>query len=124
MPKTKSTKLRVSTVHAGCDETILYFDPEMAEMGNPDGAVYGRMLFVAAATPSGRRFIHQRAFETDEDEAAERLASRVRETGEINLDHWVETYEVYGSDAWIEADFQRQVAHESDPNKRGTVRDF
>lgn len=116
--KINTTNAFIDEVHAGCN-------PENADMGNPDGSIYESKCFVAAVTPRGQRFIHNQAvFEEHEIERAERFAKVVLAAGEINLDHWNETFEVYGSDAWSEADAERAAAWQMNPNTAGTVRDI
>lgn len=99
-------------------------NPEMADMSNPDGSVYCKFLFVTATTPEGRRFIHPHRFEQDQEDRASRFASRVKEKGEIDITLWGESYEVYGSPAWQEADRERHLAWQSNPATAGTIRDY
>ena len=108
------------------DETyeVVRFDPEWADMSNPSGAVYGERIMVCATTRRGRRFIHSHIFDATEVDRAERLVARIKDAGRINLDHWNETYEVYGSDAWCAADEQREIDHQLNPHTAGTVRDY
>lgn len=120
-----SNFLKINTTNAFIDEVHVGCNPENADMGNPDGSIFESKFFVAAVTPSGRRFIHNQAvFEEHEDTRAEAFAAKVLAAGEINLEHWNETYEVYGSSAWEESDAERAAAWQMDPNTAGTVRDF
>jgi len=114
--------MKINEAYVAEDETIVGFDPERAELGNPDGAIYGRRLFVYSATAEGRRFFHSVTFSLDEREKANRLAGRVVHARAINPQHWVETYEVYGSIAWQVEDNEREMAHKG--VFPGTVRDF
>jgi len=105
------------------DEEAVSFDPECADMGNPEGARYAKIARVTAETADGRRFIHEVGF----DELAQEvntLASKVARAGKINMKHWNETYEVYGSSAWALGDLQREQAHQMNPATAGTVRDY
>lgn len=114
-------KIKIDNAYAGEHETVIGFDSEYADYGNPAGAVYGIQASVIAETPDGRRFVHNTAFESLA--AAEGLAVRVFAAKVINLDHWVETYEIYGSPAWQEADDARAYAHACGP-LAGFVRDI
>jgi hypothetical protein len=99
-------------------------NPEMADIANPDGAIYEERLSVEAITDGGRRWIHPHMFTYDEIERAENFADRVMIRGSINIDLWVETYEVYGSPAWEAADRLREIEWQSNPNTAGFIRDF
>lgn len=117
-------KVQINAAHPVTDEAVIGHDPEGADMGNPDGAIYGKRIFIYATTLEGRRFVHGVSFENNEDERAARFASRVQAAGAIDLQFWGETYEVYGSAAWSEADNQREEAHQASTFTAGTVRDF
>lgn len=101
------------------DTTVVGRNSEFADMSNPEGLLFGRMIFVCATTRSGRRFLHQVTFETDQREAANTLADRIRRAGVINLAYWGETYEVYGSPAWAVAD--AEVARIEAGKARGEI---
>ncbi len=105
------------------DEEAVSFDPEYADMGNPEGARYAKVARVTAETADGRRFVHEVGFEAHA-QSANTLASKVAKAGKINLKHWQETYAVYGSSAWALADLQREQAHQMNPATAGTVRDY
>lgn len=89
------------------DEVVVGQNAEFADMSNPQGLLYGRKVFVEAVTASGRRFIHQVAF--DEAADAAKLAARVEAKGEIDPAFWAETYSVYGSPAWQAEDVERDM---------------
>jgi len=105
------------------DETVVGYDSEFADMGNPQGAIYQTHIYVEASTASGRRFIHKRCFDIGNESHAQLLVDRVLSKGQINLTYWGETYEIYGSPAWQEADDARQYAHEAS-GLGGFVRDY
>jgi len=116
--------MEIDSAYLDTDDIVVRFDPEWADMDNPMGAVYSQRILVCAASPSGRRFIHNHTFDTTDAERAARLVARIKDAGRINLEHWSETYEVYGSDAWCAADRERELAHQSNPYTAGTVRDY
>lgn len=72
---------------------------------NEDGDIFGDEFAVVAESPTGRRWVHREAFA--KVEVAGRVARRVEAAGVINLEHWVETYPVYGSAAWEVEDGER-----------------
>ena len=115
--------MKITSSYTVIDETIVGFNLELADMGNPDGAIFGRMIFVFAETREGRRFVHERQFDLSQAEVAEKLAAKVARKAEINPIFWGETFEIYGSQAWGEHDNQRALAHQSSP-LAGTVRDY
>ena len=116
--------MEIDSVYHDQHDVVVRFNPEWVDMSNPSGAVYGERIMVYATTPRGRRFIHNHAFDTTEVDHADRLVARIKDVGRINLDHWNETYEVYGSDAWCAADDAREIDHQMNPHTAGTVRDY
>jgi hypothetical protein len=116
--------MKIDSCSPFLDEIILGFNPENADMGNPNGTIYGKALFIAAVTPSGRRFVHHVDFDENEEDRASRFAAKVLARSEIDLEYWNETFEVYGSSAWCAADAERAAAWAMDPNTSGTVRDI
>lgn len=115
--------MKIEFVSIISDETVVGSNPEFADMSNPSGLLYGKIYQVEAVTAKGRRFFHR--FTSEERSARlEKLAAQVDAVKEINLEHWAEGYEVYGSDAWQEADNARARAWNSDPVTCGTVRDY
>jgi hypothetical protein len=116
-------EIKIETVATRKDEVVLGSNPEMADMGNPEGHYYGEARFVLATNAAGNRWVHEKEWDTDDNEACEAFAIRVLAKGVINLDHWVETYEEYGSAAWAAADADRQYAHDSS-DMAGYVRDY
>jgi len=115
-------KLQIVEAEAGRLEEVVDIDPEMADMGNPHGHRFGLVHRVIAASFHGRRFVHRHEFSSAA--AAEVFAARVVFAGEIDLDHWGETFEIYGSQAWEAADQDREFAHQANPATAGTVRDY
>jgi hypothetical protein len=94
------------------DEAIIEFDPEFADMGNPDGAIYGRKIFIHAVTAEGARYVLGHVFEANEEERASQLVRKIERAGKIDEARWTETYAVYGSDYWQAEDRLRQAAWE------------
>lgn len=116
-------KIKICAAYAGEDEIVAGYNPENSEPGNPNGAYYARGLVVTAETVEGRRFNHHNVFDVEDDDLVNRLVKRVNAAGEIDLAHWNETYEIYGSAAWEAEDKHRQRLHEVSP-MAGTVRDY
>ena len=116
--------MEIDSVYPVAGDEVVRFDPEWADMSNPTGAVYGQRIQIHATTPKGRRFIHSHTFATTEAERAERLVARIKDAGRINIYHWNETFEIYGSDAWCAADEQREINHRMNSHTAGTVRDY
>lgn len=99
--------MKIQFCNAFTDEVAVASNPEMADMGNPNGFIFRRRLFVEAVTESGRRFIYQGFFANAD--VADRFVSRVQAKGEINLEFWGETYSIYGSPAWQNEDAERNA---------------
>lgn len=75
-----------------------------------DGDTYFEtVVYVVAETKAGRRFLHHHSFESHEEAAALRLEARVKAAGVIDTAHWGETYPVYGSDAYLVEDAERDL---------------
>lgn len=113
----QSAQTLLARIHSG-------FNPEIADMGNPDGCTYEDRVFIEASTSNGRRFYLAGVDFPVGDNRAERLVEKINQKGVINLELWNEGLEVYGSEAWQIADNFRQLAWDSDPNTQGTVRDI
>jgi hypothetical protein len=113
--------MKIISANHFSDEVIIGSNPEMADMGNPSGLIYGRVFEVEAISESGRRFIHKLSFE--KEEVAKKLSAKVASRGNIDPEHWVEGFEVYGSGAWIAADNVRAMEHMVSP-LAGFVREF
>ena len=86
---------------------IVDFNSEFADMGNPNGAIYGDVFFVIAETKLGARYSHVNRFDNLHD--AEKLALRVQRHGVIDLAHWNQSYSVYGSAAWEGEEVYRRI---------------
>lgn len=117
-------KIKVQFVSIVPDEIVVGSNPEMADMGNPSGLIYGKVYQVEAVTAHGRRFFHDFRSENEVTPALAKLAARVEAKGEIDTDFWTEGYEVYGSSAWEAADRDRAAAWAFNPATAGTVRDY
>ena len=99
------------------DIVVIGTNPEMAEMGNPRGEVYGEVFYVVMANDKGRRWATVACWKTYE--AAERQAqwvdSRLEAGHRMDRDDWFETNPVYGSQAYIDAEPElvaREVAED------------
>ena len=81
-------------------------NPEMADMSNPSGAIYGDLFYVVAANDNGDT--RQLAVITNGDacEQAEKLAERLQARWDklgklpVGFDLWPEGRPVYGSTAY------------------------
>jgi hypothetical protein len=95
-------------------------NPELADMDNPNGFLYGEMFYVIATFADGKRFRHYLS-------ATYSLMSRNQVEGDYSLDdlqrfanklqrlqpalnpyYWEETEPCYGSPAWQE--FERHIS--------------
>lgn len=103
-----NTKTQIERVDVREDVVVVAQDSEFSDMDNPEGYIYRRTFKVLAMTQDGRRFAHHHFFGLDRD-AADRLAIRVLHRGEIDHDHWTETYPEYGSSAWAVEEVYRQA---------------
>ena len=100
-------KITAQQVSTQANREVLYSDPECADMDNPRGDIVRPVYRVVIELDDGSRYLHNRGFSNpvdgDYDQIAlkvEALADRVAKAGEINLEHWFETYASYGSAAW------------------------
>ena len=88
-------------------QDIVDFNSEFSDLGNPEGAIYGTVFFVYAATKEGSRYSHVNRF--DNLEEAQKLALRVQRHGVIDLAHWNQSYAVYGSAVWEGEEVYRRI---------------
>jgi hypothetical protein len=108
-------KITAQQVSTQANEEVLYSDPECADMDNPRGDIVRPVYRVLIELDDGSRYLHDRGFSNpvdgDYDQITlkvEALADRVAKAGEINPEHWVETYARYGSAAWRGEECQRR----------------
>jgi len=95
-------------------ERVLYRDPEQAEMGNPQGNVYGIRYYVRVTLEDGTRYVHHKAFDRADLDDAVTLQVAVSSRGVINLEHWsYSDSPAYGSKAWAEAEEERDYQFQS-----------
>tara|TARA_R110002153_G_scaffold77445_3_gene198876 strand:+ start:5244 stop:5630 length:387 start_codon:yes stop_codon:yes gene_type:complete len=100
-------KITAQQVSTQSSHEVLHSNPECADLDNPTGDFVRPVARVLIELDDGSRYVHDRGFSNPVDgddkevEAkVEALADRVAKAGEINLEHWVETYASYGSAAW------------------------
>jgi len=106
--KTKNQMLtKIDHATAVLFRDIVDFNSEFADMGNPNGAIYGNVFFVIVETKLGSRYSHVNRFDNLHD--AEKLALRVQAHGVIDLAHWNQSYSVYGSAAWEGEEVYRRI---------------
>lgn len=107
--------------HAQTDITIVGSDPEMADMDNPRGYIYGFAAYVVATNERGDRWMN--FVRTDRSESvalapAERMAAalntRLANLGKMPVDfaRWTPTRPAYGSEAWQEYGEAEEIALE------------
>jgi hypothetical protein len=106
-----------------CPEEVrvpLSFNPELVEIGNQSGAVFGSRYCLVAITDTGKRFHHREYLDMGEAHA---LVRRVTAHGSINPELWDQGDSVYGSPSWEAEDNCRAMAHAVSPMAR-TIRDW
>ena len=94
-------------------EEVLRRDPEHADLGNPQGNVYGIRYYVRVTLESGARYLHYKAFSRTDLDDAVTLQVAVSKRREINLKHWAEVDPAYGSSDWRDADVEREYQFSS-----------
>lgn len=100
------------TFCAGADVIQMGTNPEMADVDNPTGAVYGFASFVMAENSAGQRWAKHVTNEYYEDQAlapakklTDALTSRLEKLGRLPVDFadWAPSAPRYGSDAHDES---------------------
>jgi hypothetical protein len=99
-------KVKIDNANAVSDYEIVGFDSEFSDLGNPEGAIWKNVHFVNAVTKNGSRYSHVNRFGNFED--AQKFALRVQRHGVIDLNHWNQSYSVYGSPAWEDEEVVRR----------------
>ena len=94
-------------------EEVLYRDAESADMGNPQGNVYGIRYYVRVTLEDGTRYVHYKAFDRADLDDAVALQVAVSSRGAINLKHWAEVDPAYGSKAYEAAEEERDYQFQS-----------
>ena len=94
-------------------EEVLYRDAESADMGNPQGNVYGIRYYVRVTLESGSRYLHYQAWDRADIGEAMTLKNAVQNRRVINLKHWAEVDPAYGSSDWADADVERDYQFRS-----------
>ena len=94
-------------------EEVLYRDAESADMGNPQGNVYGIRYYVRVTLEDGARYLHYKAFDKADLNDAVTLQVAVSSRGAINLKHWAEVDPAYGSSDWADAEVERDYQFRS-----------
>lgn len=94
-------------------EEVLYRNPEMSDMSNPEGCVYGIRYYVRVTLEDGTRYLHYKAWDEADIGEAVTLKTAVQNRRVINLKHWVEIDSAYGSKAWEGADQERDYQFQS-----------
>lgn len=89
-------------------EEVLHRDPEHADVGNPQGNVYGIRYYVRVTLEDGTRYLHYKAWDRADLGEAMTLKNAVQNRRVIDLKHWVEVDPAYGSKAYEVADEERE----------------
>ena len=94
-------------------EEVLHRDPEHADVGNPQGNVYGIRYYVRVTLEDGTRYLHYKAWDRADLDEAMTLKNAVQNRRVIDLKHWVEVDPAYGSKAYEVADEEREYQFRS-----------
>ena len=94
-------------------EEVLHRDPEHADVGNPQGNVYGIRYYVRVTLEDGTRYLHFKGFDKADLDDAVTLQVAVSKRRVIDLKHWVEVDPAYGSKAYEVADEEREYQFQS-----------
>jgi hypothetical protein len=94
-------------------EEVLHRDPEHADVGNPQGNVYGIRYYVRVTLEDGTRYLHFKGFDKADLDDAVTLQVAVSKRRVIDLKHWVEVDPAYGSKAYEVADEEREYQFRS-----------
>ena len=94
---------------------VIGYNPELADIGNPNGEIHGITLYISAEDSEGNRFLNKTSSRKlqDNDSYKESLThyeNRVREMAEwlnvnqpdLNMENWEKSYPSYGSLAYKE----------------------
>lgn len=88
------------------DIIVVGYDPEMADMDNPEGARYGYAAYVVAQDGTGNRMRHTQLFIADMEakavERARNLLSRIQKADrDLDVLCWLDLDPAYGSPAYV-----------------------
>jgi len=89
------------TITAGSDFRVIGYDPEYADMSNPQGALVREVFYLLAEDARGARRAWGSFDTLEEAEAAVPFAPAVYT--------WNETYPAYGSEAYVASDEEANV---------------
>ena len=95
---------------------VVDYNPEMADIDNPKGAISGEVFFLAAEYPDGR--VESHYFCSADKSLIENLEVKVAKHlamgRELNEDHWLSWRVTYGSPAWSASDEAAMERKESE----------
>lgn len=89
-------------IGVGSDYQVTGYNPEFADMDNPQGALVDEVFFLLAETPRGDRKVWGRFDSAAQAEAAVELAPAVH--------LWDEWFPAYGSEAYMASDAEAELA--------------
>lgn len=86
-------------------EVVLYTNPELADVGNPEGRVWGTRWMVMAEASDGRRMLYE-GIHFDNREEAERFSSLFSGWDPEEGGFWIEVDPCYGSESYANEDVE------------------
>lgn len=106
----------ISAVHVDTSVVVVDYNFELADMGNPNGAIYGFTAFMVAIAEDGRRWQHNHRWksssELDAISEAQEYANRVNEKlargRKLSEECWDEVEPVYGSKSYRQQNIESQ----------------
>ena len=94
---------------------VVDYNPELADIGNPNGEIHGITLYISTEDSEGNRFLNKtssRILQSNDShkESLTHYENRIRKMAEwlnvnqpdLEMDNWEESYPVYGSPAYVE----------------------
>ena len=107
--ETMTTTMTAHDAYVGSHTSIVGENPELAEVGNPSGAIFETIYFAqvqmsdtfgVAATSHRDAWVWAHDAALPSHAEAQRLVDRINATGRINGRHWRCSRPAYGSDEW------------------------
>ena len=93
---------------------VVDYNPELADIGNPNGEIHGITLYISVEDSEGNRFLNKtssRILQGNDShkESLTHYENRIREMTEwlnvnqpdLNMENWEKSYPVYGSPAYV-----------------------
>ena len=97
---------------------VIGYNPEMADMSNPNGERYGEVGFVCVELVNGRRFANYQSM-IDMDELymfRQEVEDYLNDCGTLPSTQWTEIEPAYGSEAYVNGnvEFERWLEEQRD----------